>query len=316
MKKHLLLAALLAMGATTFAQSHSTIEVQIKKTATDNGVDVSSDDAEQENQEMDKLFDDDLDAGWEGDDFNVLTTGLRFTEVAIPNGAYIDSAWIEVYAHEDEADPAEITIWGEATDDAVTFDTNNLITDRPSTSATVAWNLTEQWTMWEQYRTADITTIIQEIVNRSGWQSGNALAIVLQGQDMGASALDNARDMESFENEEDPNDGGDGLNHPERAPKLVVHFSPWPQSVNEVAHENTLRIYPNPVNNNEVTISNANLPAGAVLNVAIYDLSGRQVLNTVASNQSQLKLNGLSTGVYAISVSTDAFVSTQQIVVK
>ncbi|MDP4820266.1 MAG: hypothetical protein NWR67_04625, partial [Saprospiraceae bacterium] len=51
-------------------------------TITEEGVTfaVSSDDAEQENESIDALFDDDLDTGWEGDpeDQNVLTTGLRF----------------------------------------------------------------------------------------------------------------------------------------------------------------------------------------------------------------------------------------------
>ena len=41
---------------------------------------LSTDDAEQENDEVDSYYDDDLDVGWEGDptDFNTLTVGLRF----------------------------------------------------------------------------------------------------------------------------------------------------------------------------------------------------------------------------------------------
>lgn len=316
MKKITLLVAALSLGMGAFAQSFGTVEVPIKKTGTVDGVDVSTDDAEQENDEMDKLFDDDLDAGWEGDDFNTLTTGLRFTDVQIPNGSYVDSAWIEIYAHEAEADPAEIIIWGEASDDAVTFDTNNLITDRPATSASVNWNVTEEWSIWTQYRTADISAIVEEIVNRPGWQAGNALSIILEGQDMGASALDNGRDFESFENEEDPDDGGDGLNHPERAPKLVVHYSPWPTSVADVKSKSTFKVYPNPANNNQITISSEALNQGEILDVQLFDLSGRLVLNTKASNGNVLNLNGVSTGVYSLAVTVNGNTTTQKIILQ
>ena len=61
---------------------------------------VSSDDAEQENDAIDGLYDDDLDAGWEGapEDFNTLTVGLRFRDIFIPKGATID--WATEYDKE------------------------------------------------------------------------------------------------------------------------------------------------------------------------------------------------------------------------
>ncbi len=64
---------------------------------------VSSDDAEQENDAIDDLEDDDIDAGWEGeaDDQNLLTAGMRFREIGVPQGAKIDSAFIYVSSHED-----------------------------------------------------------------------------------------------------------------------------------------------------------------------------------------------------------------------
>ena len=55
------------------------LEQRIQKTGTvtEDGVtfNVSSDDAEQDNDAIDGLYDDDLDAGWEGapEDFNTLT---------------------------------------------------------------------------------------------------------------------------------------------------------------------------------------------------------------------------------------------------
>jgi hypothetical protein len=37
--------------------------------------------------------------------------------------------------------------------------------------------------------------------------------------------MENAREIESFENIADPEEGGDGKNHPERVPKLIVKYS-------------------------------------------------------------------------------------------
>ena len=174
-------------------------------TITDEGVTfaASSDDAEQENDEIDALYDDDLDAGWEGDpeDQNILTVGLRFRNIYIPQGATIDSAYILVFSHEDksEEDVARITIVGNATDNAETFTEDMLIDTRPMTTASVLWEVAEEWTIYQPYRTVDISTIVQELVNRSGWQAGNALAFIMLGENQGPSEVENAREFESFE---------------------------------------------------------------------------------------------------------------------
>lgn len=309
MKKVLLVLALVT--ATVYTYGQSKFEVQIKKTGTEDGIDVSSDDAEQENDEMDKLYDDDLDAGWEGDDFNTLSTGLRFTGITIPQGATIDSAYIEVYAHEDEEDEAIVTIKAEATDNASTFDLDNLITDRTMGEASVTWNVTEKWTMWKKYRTADISAVVQEVVNRDGWKSGNAMAIILMGGDsQGASDLDNARDMESFENEEDPEDGGDGKNHPERAPKLIVYYSGT--SVNALEQEE-VSVYPNPVVNGQLTVS---LDTEKDFNASIVSLDGKELINTVAQSGQTLDVAALKPGMYLLKLENEDFTATKSIIIQ
>ena len=142
MKKTLPLALLTVLGcASLTATAQTKIERSIIKTGehTDEGVtfDASSDDAEQENDELDGLYDDDLDVGWEGEaiDLNILTTGLRFQNITIPKGAKIDSAFIEVHSHEAKTaeDVAILTIKAEATDNAATYTEDALITDRPTT---------------------------------------------------------------------------------------------------------------------------------------------------------------------------------------
>ncbi|MEO1253439.1 MAG: hypothetical protein AAFY41_00955, partial [Bacteroidota bacterium] len=120
MKKTLLPIILLIVGYASTAQNSGALDISIIKTGTaisedDPNVifDVSSDDAEQENDEIDALNDDDIDAGWEGEegDANILTAGLRFQNIGIPQGATIDSAFFVFVSHEAKAaeDVAELT---------------------------------------------------------------------------------------------------------------------------------------------------------------------------------------------------------------
>jgi hypothetical protein len=58
------------------------------------------------------------------------------------------------------------------------------ISSRPRTTATVAW-APAPWTTVNEaganQRTPTLATIVQEIVSRPGWASGNAMAFVITG---------------------------------------------------------------------------------------------------------------------------------------
>ncbi len=266
---------------------------------------VSSDDAEQENDAIDALFDDDIDAGWEGapEDQNILTAGMRFQNIMIPQGSTIDSAFVLLNSHEAKSadEVAIITIYGDATDDAQTFTEDALITDRPSTAATVRWVADDVWELWGDYRTPDVKDIIQEIVSRPGWASGNSLALIFAGEDQGPSEVDNAREWESFENISDPEDGGDGQNHPERVPRLRVYFTSGGTTgaVDFASNVKSLLVYPNPSRPGFVTLELGN-DDPATIN--LYNISG-QLLKSMESDfgQSlQYYTGDLSSGTYLL----------------
>jgi hypothetical protein len=309
MKKYLLSLILTVLMVGTLS-SQTRFERQIQKTGTVDGVDESSDDAEQQNQEMDKLFDDDLDMGWEGDDFNIMTTGLRFTDIQIPQGAKIDSAYLIIYSHEEEKDTAKVTIYGEAADNSVTFSMDNLILDRPKTTSKLYWEVTEVWPIWTMFKTPDFAPIIQEIVDRQGWTSGNALALMLTGQDQGASDKDNARDFMSFENEEDPDDGGDGKNHPERVPRLVVVYKTPSSSINTI-ESSSFDVFPNPIDNSfRVT---RKLDENTT--VGIFNVSG-QLVKEFTSNLTEFSVYDLNPGMYILKGTRNGYTYTKNIIVK
>jgi len=298
----------------------------------DNGtvvtLDLSTDDAEQENDEVDGPYDDDLDCGWEGapDDLNILNLGLRFRDLWIPNGATIDSAFIVLHAHEGKsaADVAMITIKGEAADNAATFDSTNfndnyLLTDRPTVSTEVSWTVAEDWTIWQPYSTPDVGGIIEEIVARPGWTSGNAIAFILEGEDQGPSTVENAREFTSFENIADPDDvdpqgnPGDGTNHPERRPYLMIYVN-GPLGQQEIKIAPSLSIFPNPSENGIIHLE---LSSDDLAKVEVVNLAGSVVAQyEVAEELNTFNLSDLNPGIYLMKVAQNGEVSTQKFVIK
>ena len=107
--------------------------------------------------------------------------GLRFKNIAIPQGATITSATIEFEAARSNNETANITIDGEGHDDAPTFaQSSNNITDRSLTSGQVSWDI-PAWSEGDRYQSPDLKSIVQNIVDRSGWCGGNAMAFVIKG---------------------------------------------------------------------------------------------------------------------------------------
>lgn len=111
--------------------------------------------------------------------------GLRFNGITVPKGVVIKSAYIQFAADESHTDPTNLIIHGQASDNAVTFDTVNNISTRPKTTASVAWNNVSAWTAdavpGTAEQTPELKTILQEIVNRNGWAAGNSAVFLVTG---------------------------------------------------------------------------------------------------------------------------------------
>jgi hypothetical protein len=111
--------------------------------------------------------------------------GLRFTNLAIPQNAIISNAYIQFTCDEVTTGVCSLVIKGEATDNSSSFTTTaNNVSARTMTTASVnwappAWSTADIATL--NQRTPDISSVIQEIVNRSGYTSSSAISIILTG---------------------------------------------------------------------------------------------------------------------------------------
>jgi len=107
--------------------------------------------------------------------------GFRFQNVAVPQGATIESANITFRANETSGSTASgMTLWGQAADNAATFTVaKNNVSSRPMTTASTNWSV-PQWTSGSDYNTPNLAAVIQEIVDRPDWSANNAIAILGQ----------------------------------------------------------------------------------------------------------------------------------------
>jgi len=107
-----------------------------------------------------------------------LGAGGRFTNVTIPASSTIDSAYLKVTALVSRTETTVNTrIYGEDVDDAAAFSTVANYNGRTQTSAFVDWDSISSWTINVEYSSPDIKTIIQEIIDRGGWASGQDMVV-------------------------------------------------------------------------------------------------------------------------------------------
>ena len=138
---------------------------------------------------------------------------MRWRNINIPQGSIINSAYIRWRSSNTVADPATtVIITGEDEDTCLIFSTLGDYDGRSRTDATVEYNIpATSINVW--YDTTDLSSIIQEIIDRPGWESGNAIAL-FNGPTAPAPYIVTGL---SF----DHNDGTS-------APKLFITWSPQP----------------------------------------------------------------------------------------
>jgi len=122
-----------------------------------------------------KLASPDLDMGHE----QVKYVGIRFENLDIPQGATVTNAYIEFVSS--EADNGEITlrIRCEDADNSAPFSNSPFnIGSRSKTSADTLWSPVA-WVVGQTDQSDNFAASVQEVLDRGGWNSGNALAVLI-----------------------------------------------------------------------------------------------------------------------------------------
>ena len=135
-------------------------------------------------------------------------TGLRFTGITIPRNAVITSAYLEVYSTQNQWITIGFQVYGDNTGNSATFTMSTRPSQRSLTAQKVPYSANTQWLANQWYQITGLEPVIQALVNRSDWQSGNALTLILKG----TSGQYGRKIVQSY-------DGNPGF-----APRLVITY--------------------------------------------------------------------------------------------
>jgi hypothetical protein len=167
----------------------------------------SSDDAEESSLGITNTNSSDLDIVYEFPSNQKI--GIRFNDIYIPRGAIIESAYIQFYTADLNSGSTNFSIRIQDDVNPETFDalSVNNISGRPTLPAVVNWS-PAGWTILGEadikQRTPNIAVLLQGIINKNAWNSGNSVAFIITGS--------GERDAVAY----------DG--NPLQAPVLVVNF--------------------------------------------------------------------------------------------
>ena len=126
------------------------------------------------------LFNDsDLEMSYDSSARGNQKIGLRFRSVDTPKNASIEQAYIQFQTDETKsAGVVQFTVEGVAQDNPSGWSGTYAVTNAPKTTASVAWSPSNWNTVGANgvNERVDVTSIVQELVNRSGWNVDNAMS--------------------------------------------------------------------------------------------------------------------------------------------
>ncbi|MDD4052342.1 MAG: hypothetical protein PHR28_10660 [candidate division Zixibacteria bacterium] len=109
-----------------------------------------------------------------------VSMAVRFPDVDIPGGVVITSAFVRLTANMDNSDTtvnAAISMNDADNPTALTSRSDFVSRDR---TGSVDWDNVDAVTGNNTYDTPDISTIVQAVVDRDGWASGNAMLVFIE----------------------------------------------------------------------------------------------------------------------------------------
>lgn len=251
----LAVATVLVFAPAPVSAVTQTFEIQVS---------ASENDAEEDSLGAVNLTDTTLDLGG-----LYRKVGWRFANITLQKNAPITRAYIEFTTAGQDSANTTFSIEAVAQDNPAVFTTGTFnISTRPVYSQAVDWVMNYAWlTTDEVHQSADITALVQKLVDRSGWASGNAMAFVISnGEDVFRKAKSWNAD-------------------PAKAPKLHIEYAVNVVDVRVSAstddvHQASLNPYA-VTNGDNVVLSgsyvysgfrfqNVDIPQGAVINYACF----------------------------------------------
>jgi PKD repeat protein len=144
-----------------------------------------------------------------GQTLDASYTGLRFTNIKLPPGTHISEAHIEFYSPAQNWINTGLIVAAEAADNSLPFSPVNRPSERTLTSQTASFASNANWAANQWHSVEGLAPVVQAILDRPGWQSGNSIALILKGN----GTQWGRRFLSNFASD------------PRLSPRLVIHYS-------------------------------------------------------------------------------------------
>ncbi len=235
--------------------------------------------------------------------------GLRYN-LNVPQGANILKAYIRFTSKVSTSGSCALTIWGHDIDNSPQFiESMYNISGRTKTSAQINWDV-PAWTVLVGHpdkKTPDLKSIIQEIVDRPGFQQNNNISIMFSS---GSTSV-TPRAAYTYESS------------PSKSAQLVVVYddenirsakSPQEFSVTSESGLN-FRLHPNPVSNNMLTVTMDHYMPNVQMDLLSID---GKVLITEKVNEInyQVSTENLKPGFYFVRLSNGEEFKTSKLIIE
>ncbi|WP_075343946.1 purple acid phosphatase family protein [Tenacibaculum agarivorans] len=141
--------------------------------------------------------------------------GLRFRGLNLPKNATITSAYLQFTADESNSSSAELEVSLHDSSNSPAFSNSNNVSDRATFSSKVTWR-PSAWSSNQNgsgQRTPNLKNMVQSLVNKSTWTSGNSVSFLIKGKGASLTSTSAKRVADSYE-------GGAS-----KAARLIVTYS-------------------------------------------------------------------------------------------
>jgi uncharacterized repeat protein (TIGR02543 family) len=209
--------------------------------------------------------------------------GMSFSGLEIPPGAEITSAYLQFSVDETGSGPVILEVYGDDTDNSTAVSTaDGDVSGRTPTDASVTWSPGDWTTVdesGEAQRTPDLSSIIQELVDRDGWDVGNDISLIIGRDD---------------------SDGDLNTRTANKSVQLTVAYS---ITLEATALFEMLNL---PVSASAIISGNLDLISyGEIKSVTVYDVSGKKCFSHILrKGQTRVDLRHLEEGRYIIKLGT------------
>ncbi|WP_062058754.1 InlB B-repeat-containing protein [Aquimarina longa] len=257
------------------------------------------------------------------DDYNYESfqvIGLRFRTIEIPKNARITNAYLQFTADESNSADTSLEISLHNSSNSPVFTASNNVSGRTVFSDKTIWN-PQPWSSKQSgsaQRSPDLKKMIQNLVNKNDWTSGNAIAFIIRGKGNSLTNTSAKRVADSYE-------GG-----ADKAARLIVTYttigaksSNTPTIISDVNlnQKASFKIHPNPFTNTINITTTSLVEEAKTYTINIYDLAGKIIYKeNMLSKSKSITISPvvINSGIYLLSISDQNghIIKTQRLIKK